>query len=200
MATSRRSRRVWVGVWILAVGLWSTQATRGVVRSGQSADASLQASTGGVEPPVIRRFAREPHPLALVGPARPARFMEASGRRAAFLGREDGSFEAWAYPLKILHDFHLAFGTAAYADPIPASSLAARVDIRPESSTVRYAHASFTADATWLVPIDEPGGLVLLDIDTSEPVTVVVRFRIDLKPMWPAALGGQYSYWGDTLK
>ncbi|MBE3097566.1 MAG: hypothetical protein IMZ44_10640, partial [Planctomycetes bacterium] len=68
------------------------------------------------------------------------------------------------------------------------------------SSTVRYAHASFTADATWLVPIDEPGGLVLLDIDTSEPVTVVVRFRIDLKPMWPAALGGQYSYWDDTLK
>jgi hypothetical protein len=32
------------------------------------------------------------------------------------------------------------------------------------------------------------------------PLKVIVKFRIDLKPMWPAALGGQYSYWDDTLK
>ena len=126
--------------------------------------------------------------------------MEASGRRAAFLGREDGSFEAWAYPLKILHDFHLSFGIAAYADPIPGASLASTVDIRPEAATVRYSHAAFTVDATWLVPLDRPGGLVLLDVATTEPLTVYVKFRPDLKPMWPAALGGQYSYWDDTLK
>jgi hypothetical protein len=148
----------------------------------------------------IARFAFDANPIALTGPARPSRYMEASGRRAAFLGREDGSFEAWAYPLKILHGFNLAFGIAAYADPIPASELASTVDIRPESATVRYAHAAFTVDATWLVPLDEAGGLVLLDVHASEPVTVHVRFRPDLKPMWPAALGGQYSYWDDTLK
>src|SRR3972149_3162684 len=51
----------------------------------------------------IPRFARDPSPIALTGPARPQRYMEASGRRAAFLGREDGSFEAWVYPLKVLH-------------------------------------------------------------------------------------------------
>ena len=93
--------------------------------------------------------------------------MEASGRRAAFLGREDGSFEAWVYPLKILHDFRLSFGIAAYADPIPGASLASTVDIRPEAATVRYSHAAFTVDATWLVPLDQPGGLVLLDVTTS---------------------------------
>jgi hypothetical protein len=200
MTTSRRLRWVWIGAGALAASLWSQQATLGVVRTGHPVAVGGQAPASAGEAAVIRRFARDLNPIALVGPARPARFMEASGRRAAFLGREDGTFEAWAYPLKILHDFHLAFGTAAYAEPIPATSLAARVDVRPESSTVRYAHASFTVDATWLVPLDEPGGLVLLDIDTSEPVTIVVRFRIDLKPMWPAALGGQYSYWDDTLK
>ncbi len=155
-----------------------------------------QAAGGGTVP----RFAIDANPIALTGPARPSRYMEASGRRAAFLGREDGSFEAWAYPLKILHGFNLAFGIAAYADPIPASELASTVDIRPESATVRYAHAAFTVDATWLVPLDEAGGLVLLDVQASEPVTVFVRFRPDLKPMWPAALGGQYSYWDDGLK
>ena len=89
---------------------------------------------------------------------------------------------------------------AAYADPIPGASLASSVDVRPESSTVRYAHPSFTVDATWFVPLDAEGGVVLLDVDTSEPITVVVRFRIDLKPMWPAALGGQNSYWDDSIK
>ncbi len=151
-------------------------------------------------PQTIPRFARDANPIAIVGPARPNRYAEASGRRAAFLGREDGSFETWVYPLKVLHDLNLSFGTAAYADPIPGASLASTVDIRPESTTVRYAHASFTVDATWLVPLDEPGGIVLLDVHASEPITVHVRFRPDLKPMWPAALGGQYSYWDDTLK
>ncbi len=149
---------------------------------------------------VVPRFTREPNPIALAGPARPSRYMEASGRRAAFLGREDGSFEAWAYPLKILHDFRLSFAVAAYADPIADTSLVSTVDIRPEAVTVRYAHAAFTVDATWLVPLNEAGGLVLLDVTTTEPLTVYVKFRPDLKPMWPAALGGQYSYWDDTLK
>ena len=99
--------------------------------------------------------------------ARPARYIEASGLRAAFLGREDGSFEAWVYPLKVLHNFQLAFGTPAFAEPIPGASLASWIDVRPETTTLRYAYDSFTADATWLVPRDVPGGLVLLDIQTS---------------------------------
>jgi hypothetical protein len=162
------------------------------------ATLSLRATAEGDG--TIPRFVRDANPIALVGPARPERYMEASGRRAALLGREDGSFEAWAYPLKIVHDVRLSFGTRAYADPIPASSLATTVDVRPESSTVRYAHSVFTVDATWLVPLNEPGALVLLDVRTSEPITITVKFRVDLKPMWPAGLGGQYSYWDNTLK
>jgi glycogen debranching enzyme len=162
--------------------------------------AGWPAPAGAQSSGTVPRFTREPNPIALTGPARPSRYMEASGQRAAFLGREDGSFEAWAYPLKLLHDFRLSFGVSAYADPISDSSLVTTVDIRPEASTVRYAHAIFTVDATWLVPLDQAGGLVLLDVTTSEPITVYVKFRPDLKPMWPAALGGQYSYWDDELK
>lgn len=151
-------------------------------------------------PSAIPRFARDANPIALAGPARPQRYMEASGRKAAFLGREDGTFEAWVYPLKVLHGFQLSFGTPAYADPIAGASLASSVDIRPEASVVRYAHDSFTADAMWFVPLEEQGGLVLLDISTSVPLEITVKFRIDLKPMWPAALGGQSSYWDNTTK
>jgi glycogen debranching enzyme len=165
--------------------------TGALLSAGQSSPAPVAA---------IPRFARADNPIALTGPVRPLRYMEASGRRAALLGREDGSFEAWVYPLKVLHGFELSFGTPAYADPIPGSNLASSVEVRPEASVVRYSHDSFTADATWFVPLDEPGGVVLLDINTSVPLEITVKFRIDLKPMWPAALGGQSSYWDNTVK
>jgi glycogen debranching enzyme len=162
---------------------------------------TVAAAAGKAEPVTgtVPRFSLEPNPIALAGEARPSRYMEASGRRAAFLGREDGSFEAWAYPLKLVHDLTLSFSIAAYSEPIPAASLATRVVVTPESATVRYVHAAFTVDATWVVPIDEPGGLVLLDVHTSEPLTVTVRFRPDLRPMWPAGLGGQYCGWEEEL-
>ena len=175
-----------------------TFATCAVV--GFVVTTAAQAPPPAVTPSTIPRFAREPNPIALSGPARPQRYLEASGRRAAFLGREDGSFEAWVYPLKVLHGFDLSFGTPSYASPIPGSDLASWVDVRPEATVVRYAHESFTADATWLVPQDQPGGLVLLDIRTSVPLQITVKFRIDLKPMWPAALGGQSSYWDAGVK
>ncbi len=188
MQRTARHRNWWV----------TASALVGLVAAGH---AQAPAPAAAPPPPsTVARFVRPPNPIALGGPARPERYMEASGRKAAFLGREDGTFEAWVYPLKVLHDFKLSFGTAAYAAPMSGTSLATTVDIRPEASTVRYAHASFTVDATWLVPLTENGGVVLLDVDTSEPLTVVVQFRVDLKPMWPAALGGQYSYWDNGLK
>ena len=148
----------------------------------------------------VPRFARPASPIALEGPARPTAYLEASGRRAAFLGREDGSFEAWVYPMKILHGFDLAFEIEDYASPIPGASLASSVDVRPEASTIRYTHSSFTADATWLVPLEESGGIVLLDVDASAPLTVHARFHTDMRLMWPAGLGGQYSYWDRELR
>jgi hypothetical protein len=148
----------------------------------------------------VPRFTRETTPIALEGPARPTAYLEASGRRAAFLGREDGSFEAWVYPMKILRGFELAFQIEDYASPIPGASLASRVDVRPEASTIRYTHSSFTADATWLVPLEESGGVVLLDVDASAPITVEARFHTEMRLMWPAGLGGQYSYWDRELR
>ena len=173
-----------------------------VPRAGGAVEAAVgtAASSATVPEGTIPRFELLANPIALRGPAQPGRYMEASGRQTAFLGDEGGSFEAWVYPLKVLHDFELGFGIESYNRPIPADNLASEVDIRPETSTVRYSHAAFTVDATWLVPLEQQGGLVLLAIDASETVTVTVQFRVDLRLMWPAGLGGQYSYWDDTLK
>lgn len=185
-AAARHRRAVLVLLTSVVAG-----ASSPPIRGARWQPEARPSETGAAVP----RFAIGDNPIALVGPARPAQYVEASGRRAALLGREDGSFEAWAYPLKILHDFSLSFQTPAYAEPIPGATLATAVEVRPEGVRIRYTHAAFTADAIWLVPLDQPGALVLLDVDSSVPLGVLVRFRPDLKPMWPAALGGQYSVW-----
>jgi glycogen debranching enzyme len=52
----------------------------------------------------------------------------------------------------------------------------------------------------WLVPLEESGGIVLLDVDASAPLAVEARFHPDMRLMWPAGLGGQYSYWDRDLR
>ena len=57
--------------------------------------------------------------IDLSGPARPWGYVSAIGRRSALIGTEIGSFEAWVWPLKLLHGFELAFKTPLYDQPIP---------------------------------------------------------------------------------
>src|SRR6266850_1223944 len=44
----------------------------------------------------------------LSGPVEPGRFVEVTGERVALLGREDGPFECWIWPIKVLSELHLA--------------------------------------------------------------------------------------------
>ena len=47
--------------------------------------------------------------LTLSRPGRNWQFLDAVGPHAGLLGREDGTFEAWIYPLKLFRDFQLKF-------------------------------------------------------------------------------------------
>lgn len=52
-------------------------------------------------------------------PVQPSHYAEAIGRRAALLGREDGTFEAWVYPVKVLRDFRLSVYFDGSLEPVP---------------------------------------------------------------------------------
>src|SRR5213594_5157882 len=65
----------------------------------------------------------------LSGPARPAGYVSAIGRRAALLGSETGSFEAWAWPLKLLYGFELRFKTPLYDEPVLGRDIARRAEV-----------------------------------------------------------------------
>jgi len=120
-------------------------------------------------------------------------FLPVVGTRAGLFGHETGRFEAWVYPLKIFRDFHLTFHVGDRA--LPAESLARTLTVRPESASILYAGDSFRVRETLCVPVNEAGAVVLLEIETEEPLEVEAAFTADFQLEWPAALGGTYVDW-----
>ena len=100
----------------------------------------------------------------------------------------------------MVQDFHLEFRVPQYVEPIAASSVARTVHVRPEVTTIVYAHQSFTVRQHVLAPLDEAAVLVLLDVDTTVPLEVNVAFRSVMQYAWPGGLGGQYASWDGGRK
>ena len=126
-------------------------------------------------------------------PVRPWEFLCAVGTRAGLLGNEAGRMEAWVYPLKLLRDFRLQFHTDGRV--LPAETLARTLITRPESSTIVYAGDTFSVRETFFVPVNEPGAIIFLEVETEFPLEIEARFLRDFQLEWPGALGGTYSSW-----
>jgi len=120
-------------------------------------------------------------------------FLPVVGARAGLFGNETGRFEAWVYPLKSFRDFHLIFHVGDRA--LPADSLARTLTVRPESASILYAGDSFRVRETLCVPVNEAGAVILLEIETEQPLEVEASFTADFQLEWPAALGGTYVDW-----
>jgi hypothetical protein len=113
-------------------------------------------------------------------------FFDVVGRRSALFGYENRSLEAWVYPLKILDDFTLSFRLEGYPVEIAGNDIMASIRVRPDSTTLTYAHAAFTVRQIMFAPIDEQGIVILLEADAVLPLTITVSFRPRLRLMWPA--------------
>ena len=122
-------------------------------------------------------------------------FLPVVGTRAALFGNETGRLEAWVYPLKVFREFHLTFHVGGRA--LPAESLARTLTVRPESATILYAGDSFRVRETLFVPVSEPGAVMLLDIETEQPLEVEAAFAPDFQLEWPAAIGGTFVNWDE---
>jgi glycogen debranching enzyme len=149
---------------------------------------------------LVPDFPIERDDLTLVRLAQPNTYFDKVGRRFALLGLESGAFEAWAYPLKLIRNFEFSFLLKNSTSPIPAKEIVRFVEVTPAATTLTYAHQSFTVRATYVTAIEDPGAVILLDIDSTGPLTVVAGFLPVLQPMWPAGIGGQYAYWDDKLR
>lgn len=179
----RRVVRTWFGT-----GLFTVAAV--VARAGEEPAPS----------PAVAKFAIEASPIGLSHDVRPQQYLGVVGRQAAWLGMETGEAELWVHPLKLATGFRLDFQIPDYTDPVRGADVARRIDVRPELTTITYSHATFTVRQHILAPLDEPGLLVLLDVDAMRPLEIVASFQQVFQLAWPGAFGGQYARWEPELK
>src|SRR5262249_30352995 len=102
----------------------------------------------------------------------------------------------WAYPIKIFRNFHLIFHVDGRA--LPAESLVRTLIVHPESATLVYAGDNFSVRETLFVPVNEPGGVIIFDIETEQPLEIEAKFTGDFTLEWPAGLGGTYISWDES--
>jgi glycogen debranching enzyme len=125
-------------------------------------------------------------------------FFDVVGRKSAIAGYENRSLEAWVYPLKVLDDFKLSFRLQGYPLDIQGAEIMTSISTRPEATILTYTHAAFTVRQIIFAPLEEPGVVMLLDVESVLPLSVTASFRPRLKLMWPAGLMTGNLGWDET--
>ncbi len=153
-----------------------------------------------VEPVLLPHFSLPVTGLELHRLAQPGTPFNRIGRKGALLGFESGTIEAWAFPIKLLSDFEFAFQLHQSSQPIPAREIVRFIDAGPAFTTLTFTFQSFVVRAHYITLIDQPAAMILLEVESNTPLTILCSFKPVLQPMWPAGLGGQYAYWNEELR
>lgn len=162
-----------------------------VSSAATNAQASIEPAKRSDQPSagsLLNKFQLNKSGLELERRTQAGSFFDVIGHKSAVLGYENRSLEAWVYPLKILDDFELSFRIEGYPLEFRGPDIAVQINARPESTIFTYSHAAFTVQQIIYAPVDEPGIIMLLDVETVLPMTVTASFRPRLKLAWPAGL------------
>ncbi len=103
-----------------------------------------------------------------------------AGECGAFVGQQDGSFEAWVFPVKVLTHFHIDAELEDYNVPIDVNEQAAEIEVAPDHTTITYSHAAFTVrEILFATPCDANGAgvMALFQIDSVRPLKLTSPLR-----------------------
>ena len=118
-----------------------------------------------------------------------------AGPRGVVLGQQEGTFEAWVLPVKVLSHFAIRAEVEGYTVPIDLNSDAAEIEVRPDRTTITYAHIAFTVRQTMFVP-ENAAPVVLFEIDSTRAMDLTFSFTPEMRPMWPErGFGGASPEW-----
>ena len=127
--------------------------------------------------------------LEIVSPCVPTRPFTVAGEHGALFGRQNGKFEAWQWPVKILSDFRIRAELADYSVPIDVNALAASVRVTPAETIITYSHAAFTLRQHMFAGRGQNNSLpaaVFFEIDSIRPLSLTFSFTPEMLRMWPA--------------
>jgi len=149
--------------------------------------AGIAQQPPGLHP--VRRFPLRAGELAISRPVEAGKPFTVAGERGAIFGEQNGTFEAWLHPVKILSGFRIAAELADYPVPIDVTALAAVIEVTPAMTTITYSHAAFTVKQRMLAPRGDmaAGAIVLFEIDSIRPLRLTFRFKPEMLRMWPAS-------------
>ena len=131
----------------------------------------------------------EPGQLAIRSDIMAQKPFTVTGPRGALLGQQDGSFEAWIFPWKILSGLRIQADMRDYPVPIDVNQQAATIDVLPGHTTITFSHANFTVREILFTPQEAPdgvGALAFYQIEAVRPMTLTFSFTPEMQRMWPA--------------
>jgi glycogen debranching enzyme len=134
--------------------------------------------------PVLRQAVRNGEPFTVAGPL------------GVIVGKQQGVFEAWILPVKLLSQLTIEAKVQGEDVPLDLNSFAREIEVRPDHTTITYAHPALTVRQTMFSPEDSPQGtgtVVLFQVDAVHPVNLVFSFKPEMLPMWPAPGSGTTS-------
>jgi glycogen debranching enzyme len=119
-----------------------------------------------------------------------------AGQRGVIVGQQQGVFEGWILPVKLLSHMTIEANVEGYPVPLDLNSMAREIEVRPDRTTITYSHIAMTLRQIMFAPNDMPegsGAVVLFQVDAVHPVDLTFRFTGELRKMWPALSSGQPS-------
>jgi glycogen debranching enzyme len=111
-----------------------------------------------------------------------------AGEHGVLLGQQDGTFEAWVLPVKILSHLTIEADIEGYTVPIDVNQQSAEIEVRPDRTVITYSHAGFTVRQIMFSPNGAPAGtgpVILFQFDCLHPTDFTFRFTPNLELMWP---------------
>ncbi|RMG62547.1 MAG: hypothetical protein D6715_12155, partial [Calditrichaeota bacterium] len=115
-------------------------------------------------------------------------YFDLAGRRALIMGRETGGIEEfWVHPFRIIRDLQVGLqvgDSLLWLDALPAS-----VQIRPEALLRQYQTPLGRLRELVFADFKFPGGFLQFEADFSRKAVLILRFRSDLRWMWPYNAG-----------
>jgi glycogen debranching enzyme len=119
-----------------------------------------------------------------------------AGARGAIPGQQEGTFEAWVLPVKLLSHFTIRANVEGYSVPIDLNADAAEIEVFPDHTVITYSHIAFTVRQIMFAPDDADdgtGAVVLFQIDSTRPMDLTFSFTPEMRPMWPQRSQGTPS-------
>jgi len=121
-------------------------------------------------------------------------FFGVYGKKASVMGKVDGSaFETWIYPYKVLHDFRFnVIVNGAEENPYDRVG---HFTFSPVYFGREFIGEKWRISQQVYAAYDQPCVFLIFRITALEDISLEFSFKPDLSPMWPAAIGGKFSYW-----